>query len=38
MIFYLIIEKDVYIDRVLYGRRDYLCTLFPDLPRNDNEE
>ncbi|MCI8599329.1 MAG: type II toxin-antitoxin system RelE/ParE family toxin [Lachnospiraceae bacterium] len=37
MIFYRVIEKNVYIDRVLYGRRDYLRTLFPDLPRNDNE-
>lgn len=37
MVFYRVIEKDVYIDRVLYGRRDYLRILFPDLPRNDNE-
>lgn len=37
MIFYRVIDKDVYIDRVLYGRRDYLRILFPDLPRNDNE-
>lgn len=37
MIFYRVIEKDVYIDRVLYGRRDYLRILFSDLPRDDNE-
>lgn len=37
MIFYRVIDTDVYIDRVLYGRRDYLRILFPDLPRNDNE-
>ena len=37
MIFYRVIDKEVYIDRVLYGRRDYLRILFPDLPRNDNE-
>ena len=37
IVFYRVIEKDVYIDRALYGRRDYLRILFPDLPRNDNE-
>ncbi|MCI8565923.1 MAG: type II toxin-antitoxin system RelE/ParE family toxin, partial [Lachnospiraceae bacterium] len=29
--------QDVYVDRVHYGRRDYLRILFPDLPQNDNE-
>ena len=26
--FYRVGEKEVYVDRVLYGRRDYLCALF----------
>lgn len=29
--------QNVYIDCVLYGRRDYLRILFPDLPQNDSE-
>ena len=37
MVFYRVNGQDVYIDRVLYGRRDYLRILFPDLPQNDNE-
>lgn len=37
MVFYRVNEQDVYIDRVLYGRRDYLRILFPDLPQYDNE-
>ena len=37
MIFYRVNGHDVYIDRVLYGRRDYLRILFPDLPQNDHE-
>jgi len=35
MAFYRVIGREVYIDRVLYGRRDYLRILFPDLPQND---
>ncbi|MDO5425088.1 MAG: type II toxin-antitoxin system RelE/ParE family toxin [Eubacteriales bacterium] len=35
MAFYRVIEREVYIDRVLYGRRDYLRILFPDLPQSD---
>lgn len=31
LIFYRAIGKDVYIDRVLYGRRDYLRVLIPEL-------
>jgi plasmid stabilization system protein ParE len=38
MVFYRAHGQDVYIDRVLLGRRDYLRILFPDLPPNDNEE
>lgn len=30
--FYRHVESDVYIDRVLYGRRNYLCILFDDFP------
>ncbi len=37
MVFYRVNGQDVYIDRVLYGRRDYLRMLFPDLLQNDNE-
>jgi addiction module RelE/StbE family toxin len=37
MVFYRVNGQDVYIDRVLLGRRDYLRILFPDLPPNDNE-
>lgn len=32
MIFYRARGKDVYVDRVLYGRRDYLSILFKDYP------
>jgi plasmid stabilization system protein ParE len=32
MIFYRPEEADIYIDRILYGRRDYLRILFSDLP------
>ena len=38
MVFYHVNVQDVYIDRVLYSRRDYLRILFPDLPQNDNYE
>lgn len=37
MVFYRVMERDVYIDRVLYGRRDYLRILFPGQSRSDNE-
>lgn len=30
LVFYRIYGKDIYIDRVLYGRRDYLRVLFGD--------
>ena len=30
MVFYRVAGKDVFIDRVLYGRRDYLRILFGD--------
>lgn len=31
VVFYRVNGSDVYIDRVLYGRRDYLRILFPDF-------
>lgn len=31
MVFYRVNGSDVFIDRVLYGRRDYLRILFPDV-------
>lgn len=37
MVFYRVIGHDVYIDRVLYGKRDYLRILFTDLSQNDME-
>lgn len=33
--FYRAGEDSVYIDRVLYGRRDYISLLFHDLPQED---
>ena len=33
--FYRPLESDVLIDRILYGRRDYLAILFGDLPRDE---
>lgn len=30
LIFYRVNEHDVYVDRILYGRRDYLRILFKD--------
>ena len=31
MVFYRVQDNDVYIDRVLYGRSDYMSVLFKDL-------
>ena len=33
--FYRPQEKEVLIDRILYGRRDYLTILFGNLPKDD---
>lgn len=30
LVFYRVVDKDVFIDRILYGRRDYLRILFTD--------
>lgn len=38
LVFYRVLEKDVYIDRVLYGRRDYMRILFGDARTNETGE
>lgn len=37
MVFYRVNENQVYIDRVLYGKRNYLRVLFPDMTQKDDE-
>lgn len=34
LVFYRVIETDIFIDRILYGRRDYLRILFTDEPES----
>ena len=36
LIFYRVSESDVYIDRVLYGRRDYLRILFGESVEDES--
>ena len=38
MVFYRVQDNDVYIDRVLYGRSDYMSVLFKDLLREETTE
>ncbi len=38
MIFYRAQGRDVYIDRVLYGRGDYMSVLFSDQPFEETTE
>lgn len=38
MVFYRVQGCDVYIDRVLYGRSDYMSVLFKDLLREETTE
>lgn len=38
LVFYRAYGKDVYIDRVLYGRRDYMRILFGDVQTNEIDE
>lgn len=38
LVFYRAYEKDVYIDRVLYGRCDYMHILFGDAQINETDE
>ena len=36
MIFYRVNGNDVYVNRILYGRRDYLRILFGDTDEEEN--
>ena len=38
LVFYHVIGKDIFIDRVLYGGRDYLKVLFEDTFQNEDGE
>ena len=38
MVFYRVQGSDIYIDRVLYGRSDYMSVLFKDLLREETTE
>lgn len=38
LIFYRAYGTEVFIDRVLYGRRDYLRILFEELPESNGDE
>lgn len=38
MVFYHVQGSDIYIDRVLYGRSDYMSVLFKDLLREETTE
>ena len=38
MVFYRVQGSDVYIDRVLYGRSDYMSVLFKDLLHGETTE
>ena len=38
MVFYRVQSNDVYIDRVLYGRSDYMSVLFKDLLHGESTE
>ena len=36
--FYRYEDRTVYVDRILYGRRDYVRILFPEFAKNGNDE
>ena len=38
MVFYRVQDSNVYIDRILYGRSDYMSTLFKDLLYEETTE
>ena len=38
LVFYRVYGKNVYIDRVLYGRRDYMRILFGDAQADETDE
>lgn len=35
IIFYRVTDKDVFVDRILYGRRDYMRILFEDISETE---
>lgn len=37
IVFYRVMAKVAYIDRILYGRQDYLRLLFPDVSDDEND-
>jgi addiction module RelE/StbE family toxin len=37
LVFFRIEKTDVYVDRILYGKRDYLKILFKDLTEKEND-
>lgn len=38
LIFYRVLGNDVYVDRVLYGRRDYMRVLFGDRQTTETDD
>ena len=38
MTFYRISQNDIYVDRILYGRRDYLRVLFGEMTESEERE
>ena len=36
LVFYRINNQEIYVDRILHGKRNYLRILFPDLPQDDD--
>ena len=38
MVFYRVQGSNVYVDRILYGRSDYMSVLFKDLLRKETIE
>ncbi len=38
MVFYRVSGRDVYIDRVLYGRSNYMSLLFEELPGEESAD
>lgn len=38
LVFYRVEKDIVFVDRILYGRRDYIKILFPDVLDESNEE
>jgi addiction module RelE/StbE family toxin len=35
MVFYRHEEEEVFVDRILYGHRDYMRILFPEMPQDE---